>query len=280
MNTPPLVCILGNSVPMIVQPLRKDPSEKTYVEHLRENGFSIINGSKQSVILSDLYFYLEDECTRHYPEYVIFNFGIVECTYRARPRWLQNYFSMNAWNNSIINKGYNDGIKRGIKFVGKRLFRKFIERPLFAMGVKHRWLAPGDFRFILRDVAKRIFSDTPVKKIVLIGMPPVASWVERQAPGTQQSITEYNAVSESLQKEYENILYLDPSSLAPPENMKEFTEDGIHFTAQGHRLIAQALVPLLKGERTAYTDWQKINQYEGLYAMYENRYKRTVPRPE
>ncbi len=281
MNTPsPIVCILGNSVPMLVQPLRQNSDEKTYVEHLRGNGFSVLNASKQSAMLSDLYYYLEDECIRHYPDYVVLNFGIVECTYRARPRWLQDYFSMNAWNNSVINKGYNGGIKRGIKFIGKRLFRKIIERPLFAVGIKRRWLGPAHFKFILRDVVKRIFSDSPAKKIILVGMPPIAPWIERQAPGTQQSIAEYNSIFRSVKEEYENILYLDPSTLAPPERMKELTEDGIHYTAKGHVLVAQALMPLLKGERTAYTGWQKINQYEGLYAMYENRYKRTVPRPE
>lgn len=280
MSSNPIVCVLGNSVPLLIQPFRRNASEKTYVEHLRESGFSVINGSKQSAILSDLYFYLEDECTRHFPDYVVFHFGIVECTYRARPRWLQDYFSMNAWNNSVINKGYNSGIKRGIKFVGKRVYRKLIERPLFAMGIKRRWLNPKEFQFVLRDVVKRVFSDTPAKKLILVGMPPVSPWVERQAPGTQASITEYNEIFRSLSKEYENIVFFDPTTLAAPEQMKELTEDGIHYTAEGHAALARALEPLLKGERIAYTDWQTINQYKGLYTMYENWYKRKTPRPE
>ena len=83
-------------------PDRISENEKTYVEWLERYG-TVINASKQAVMLKDVYRYLEDEVIRHFPDYVIINMGIVEATYRARPRFLQNYLSENAWNNNIIN---------------------------------------------------------------------------------------------------------------------------------------------------------------------------------
>lgn len=272
----PIVSILGNSVPLLIQPFRKSSEEKTYAEHLRDAGFSVLSGTKQSAILSDIYTYLEDECIRHFPDYVIMHFGIVECTYRARPRWLQNFFSMNAWNNFIINKGYNGPYTRGMKFVAKKVYKIVIERPAFRLGLKWRWMRQGDFRFILRDVSKRLFQDTSVKKIIFMKMLPVAPWVERQAPGTQKSIISYNAILESVSQEYRNILCYDPAVLAPDES-QSISLDGIHFTAKGHERLAQELTQLLQGERDDYTGWQKINQYEHLYRLYENWNQRKKP---
>ena len=121
MNHPPVISILGNSVPLLIHPFRKNAEEKTYTEILYDNGLHIVNGAKQSAMVTDVYTYLEDECIRHFPDFVILHFGIVEATFRARPRWLQNVFSMNAWNNSVIKKKYNSAVTRGVKYVGKNL---------------------------------------------------------------------------------------------------------------------------------------------------------------
>jgi hypothetical protein len=274
----PIVSILGNSVPLLIQPFRQGAHDKTYIEHLRDDNFTILNASKQSVILSDYYYFLEDECIRYFPDYVIIHTGIVECTYRARPRWLQNVFSMNAWNNSVIGKKYNGPVKRGIKYIVKKIYRKSVERPLYMLGIKGRWLGPKDFRFIIKDISKRIFSDTPVKKIILIGMLPISSVIERQAPGTQKSIIEYNQILKSLSEEYPNIIYFDPQSVTSADSQSEVSSDGIHLTSLGHKLLAEKLKELLHGERVEYTEWQRINQYENLYKIYENSNKRKASR--
>lgn len=271
---PHIVCILGNSVPLLIQPFRRNENEKTYSEHLRDRGFLVLNSAKQSVILSDLYHYLEDECIRHFPDYVIIDFGIVECTYRARTRWIQNFFSMNAWNNSIIRKGYNGPLHRGVKFAAKKIYKTLIERPFYALGMKRRWLNPRHFRFILRDIVKRVFSDTPVRKVIIMGMLKPSDWVERHAPGTRKSVAEYNAIMKSLAHEYPNIVFIDVQALFPPEMTPLMTQDGIHYSAEGHRLVSEKLLTLLQGSRVDYTGWQKINQYDRLYRLYENWFKR------
>jgi len=279
MSHVPVVSILGNSVPLLIQPFRQHPEEQTYAEILRDRGLQIVNGTKQSAMVTDVYGYLEDECIRHFPDFVILHFGIVEATYRARPRWLQNVFSMNAWNNSVINKGYNGPVTRGIKYVGKKIYRHTVERIIFTFSLQRRWVSPRRYRFVLRDICKRIFSDTPAKRILLIGLPQVADWVEREAPGTKRSVEECNAVMKALPTEYANIFFVD---LAAMQNQTPtaFSPDGIHLNAVGHRLLAEKLLELLSSERQDYTGWQRINQYDTLYRYYERWYKRPSSRSE
>jgi lysophospholipase L1-like esterase len=269
MNSP-IISVVGNSVPLLIQPFRANPTEKTYLEHLRDRGFTMVNAAKQSAVITDVYQYLEDECIRHFPDYVILHFGIVDSTYRARSRWLQNYFSMNAWNNSIIRRGYNGPITRGIKFILKKLYSRIIERFLFFIRLKFRWVRPRDYQFVLRDICKRIFSDTPTKKIIIIGMAQVPAWVEKKAPGTQDSIKTYNTIMHDLSSEYTNIQYVDPESLGG--NL--LSPDGIHFNAHGHKILAEHIFTLCQGEREQYTEWTKMNQYKELYNIYEHWFKR------
>lgn len=278
MNRQPIVSILGNSVPLLIQPWRTRPTERAYPEHLRDRGFDVLNGTKQSAIISDLYLYLEDECIRQAPDFVVMHFGIVECTYRTRPRWLQNVWSMNAWNNSIIRRGYNGPLTRGLKYLTKKIATRTIERWLFALGIKWRWLGPKDFRFILRDVTKRIFQDTPAKKIVLIGMLPVADWIEQKAPGTQASITQYNAIMADLAEECPDVRFLQPAEATGGRPLTDLSSDGIHFTAEGHRRLAETIIGQLNGERTTFTGWLAINQYDRLYGIYARWFKRQAPR--
>lgn len=260
-NRPATVCILGNSVSMLVQPFRSSAEDRTYGEHLRERGFTVVNRSKQAVVLTDVYRYFEDEVTREFPDYVILNFGIVDCTVRVRRRWLQNAFAMNAWNNSVINRVYNGPLHRGFLHFAKRFYAKTFEPALYALGLGRRWVSPGTFRFVLKDLVKRLFADTPAKRIILVGMLTPSHWLEREAPGTTASAAEYNTIMADLAAEYPALAYLDTEVAVAVPARSTVTWDGIHLTGLGHRMLADALEKLLTGERPDYTGWSRINQY-------------------
>jgi hypothetical protein len=278
MNRPSVVSILGNSVALLVQPLRESAEDRTYPEHLRDHGFTVVNASKQSAMLPHLYRYLEDECIRHAPDFVVVNFGIVECTSRVRSFAIQRYFSMNAWNNSVIDRGYVGPVGRGVAYMAKKFYSNLIERALFSLGWKRRWVSPNDFRFVLRDVLKRLFADTPVRRIVILGMLRPDDWLEREAPGTRASVEEYNGIMRSVAAEYVNLIYVDPEAVLTGTARKQWTPDGMHFTGEGHRRIAEALSSHFTGEREDYTGWTKINQYGALHGVYARWNKRATPR--
>jgi len=251
------VCIVGNSVSILIHPPRVAPHEKTYCEILRDRGFTVIHAGKQAVVAADLYRYLEDEVVRHFPDHVILHFGIVECTCRARPRWLQNFFSLNDWTNSIVGGALNSERTRFAKIVLRKIYRRLIERPLYAAGVSWRWLSPDDFRRVYLDVIQRLFRETAVKKIQLVGITPVTDELERRVPGTRASTKMYNAVMVEISRTVPDVLYVDVDT---PE-FAPLSMDGIHLTAEGHELLARRIEANLTGERTAYAAWGQIKAF-------------------
>lgn len=239
------IAILGNSVSMLVIPQRVGAHEKTYIEHLGEAGFSVINASKQSVMLSDTYRYLEDEIIRHYPDYVVINMGIVEATYRARPRFLQNYFNENAWKNSIINIDYCSVTQRAARRVIKFIYRH-LERAMYALHLKWRWMPPGKYRHALRDILIAILRDTGTKKVFILGMLPIAPSLERKIPGTNNSIIQYNKIMQDISGLFKTVSYVDLEAILYAKESFAVSNDSIHFNAQGHRMIAEKLAALIK----------------------------------
>ena len=245
---PKSICIVGNSVSLLVRPPRSGPHEKTYAEILRDRGFSIVHSGKQAVLAADLYHYLEDEVVRHFPDYVVIHFGIVDCTSRARPRWLQHFFNLNDWSNSVVGSAFISQGGRILRIVLRRIYRSLIERTLYALGLSWRWLSVEDFKLIYLDVIQRLFLDTPVKKVLLVGITPVSDELERRVAGTRANAKIYNTVMRSISLTTPDTQYID----ADTQEFANLTVDGIHLTARGHELLARHIEASLLGERVDY----------------------------
>lgn len=237
------ICIIGNSVSMIMTPDRTNANEKTYAEWLERLGV-VINASKQAVMLEDVYRYLEDEVVRYFPDYIIINMGIVEATYRARPRFLQNYFSENAWNNNIINIGYVSVFGRGIRRIAKFSYR-YLEKLLYLFGAKWRWMGPRAFRHSLLDILRRLSKHTPVKKIFVFGMLPIKPGFEKIAPGTAKSVTQYNSIIREVVQQIDKANYVDMEQVFA-NKIDMASTDSIHFTALGHEKIAEHIITAIQ----------------------------------
>lgn len=242
------IAILGNSVPLLVFPRRCSLNDKTYAELLEENGCKIINASKQAVTLADVYRYLEDEVIRYFPDYLIIHLGIVEATFRARPRFLQNYFNENAWKNNIINISYCSTYKRAIQRVIKSIY-KLLEKILYSLRIKWRYLSPGKFSHALKDLLICLEAHTPVKKIIIVGMLPGNTILEKLAPGTGQSIEEFNAIMRNISFGFHNTHYLNVEEILSGHALQEISPDSIHFNALGHKLLAKHILSIITDQK-------------------------------
>lgn len=238
--------ILGNSVSLLVLPHRKAIDDKTYAEHLEDQGYSIINASKQSVMLYDVYRYLEDELIRYFPDYIVINMGIVEATLRARPRFLQNFFSENAWRNNIINISFLTMLQRGFRRVSK-VFYRFVERILYALHIKWRWMSPRKFKFAIYDVLKILSTYTPAKKIIVLGMLPVSSELDRVSPGTKDSVVQYNNFMREESSRFERAIFVGMDDIFSSDEIKNATEDSIHLSALGHKRVSEHISNMIEG---------------------------------
>ena len=242
------ICVLGNSVAMLVVPDRKNTSEKTYFELLEENGYRTINASKQAVILSDVFKYLEDEVIRKFPDFVIINFGIVEATYRTKNRCLHNYFSGNAWNNNIINTGYCSFSARVFRKAIKILYKPF-SRILFSLHIKWRFMSPSRYKHALTIILTKLLAYTPVKRIIILGMLPVNDKLEKVTSGTSKSVVEYNELMKDICDIHDKVSYLDMNKLfKTSDDIGLATMDSIHLTAYGHKKVFDKINQIIAGE--------------------------------
>jgi hypothetical protein len=269
------ICVLGNSGSLLVMPHRDSDSDRTYPEYLAEKGFDVLNSSLQSAMISDMYRYLEDECVRKNPDHVVLNFGIVECTYRVRSRRLQSFFAANAWKNVLVGNGFNPPGVRIFKEVSKRLYRSLVEKPLFALGLKRRWLKPAMFRFILVDLIKNLLKDTNVRTIFFVGMPRAHPWLEREAPGTAESVQEYNAILKEVSNCDGNVVFLDPEAVMVRDSSERCSPDGIHFTSAGHLALAAAIEARRNSVRVGRFDaWKELSPYKsGALKLYQKWFR-------
>ncbi len=243
MNSAPKVCVFGNSVPLLVLPERKDSSERTYGELLELDGLRVFSASKQAVTLGDSFRYLEDEVVRHFPDYVVVNFGIVEACYRTKPRFLQEYFSGNAWNNGIVDVPHCSYLSRGVRKV-LRLAYKPVSAALFALRVKWRYMSPADYADALDFVLARLRAYTPVKAIIVLGMLPVGDGLEKIAPGTRDSVAEYDEIMRAACGRVPGAVFVGMRELFASD-MDKATIDSIHYTAYGHRRVREAVGSLI-----------------------------------
>lgn len=253
------ICILGNSVPLVVAPARSSREEGTYAEILLTQGHEVHNAARQSMLITDLYRCLEEDCISRAPQIVVLNFGIVEATMRVRSRRLQNGLTANAWKNVISGTPCMGPYHRAFAHAVRRVVR-LVERPAFALHLAHPWVRPGLFEFALKDIAKSVFKDTPTEQVILIGMPRSPSWLEREAPGTSRMVDALNAIMIRVAGSCADTQYIDPNGIPGPQGAYS---DGIHFTASGHRWIAEQLMAMMDRRRSDFGQWKAINPYAG-----------------
>lgn len=245
----PKICVFGNSVPLLLIPGRKGPEEATYGELLERDGFAVVNASKQAVTVGDTCRYLENEVIRHFPDFIILNFGIVEAAYRTKPRWLQNFISGNAWNNDIVDIAHCGYESRGVRKV-VRLACRPLSRAMFSVGLKWRYMSPGHFEDALGFVMNRLKAYTPVRSQVVLGMLPVNDGLERVAPGTRRSVEEFNAIMRRVAAAIGGSVFVDMNELFS-STLSDATTDSIHYTAYGHRTVFEAVKRLIEDRVTA-----------------------------
>jgi hypothetical protein len=253
------VCILGNSVPLVVAPSRKRRDDLTYSEILRSRGHAVDNAARQSMMITDLYRSLEEDCLARGPGMVVMHFGIVEATMRVRSRHLQNHLTANAWKNVISGTHILGPYSRALAHAVRRVVRAF-ERPVFVLGFARPWVTPRMFEFALLDVVKSVFKDTAAEQVVLIGMPKCPEWLEREAPGTSRMVETLNGIMARAAETCGDVHFLDVQRAPGGEGA---TADGIHFTAAGHLWIAEQLHSLAGHHRQDFELWKGINQYAG-----------------
>jgi len=238
----PTLCILGNSVGLKIRPPRGADGQGTYGEHLRRLGWDVCNFSRAGVEIGDAFAWYDDEVLGRFPQAVVFNFGVVEVSRRRIPRLL--------WYRSTAHNMFLNRIA-GRPHPGSRLAARVRRWPWVALAriveglaglvrISWSWTSPERLAAIQVEMLELLFKETSATAVVL-GLNPCSDRVEGRLPGTRRSIVEANRRLREAVARFPRAAFLDPAEHAGEMGLDRFVPDGVHFSAEGHRIIAGAL---------------------------------------
>jgi hypothetical protein len=197
-------------------------------------------------MLNEAFGLLEEDVITFFPNLVIMHFGIVEVSARRTIRPVNNKTIVNYYTNRYFYRPFTFPQSPYSFFVFlSRAVNSLVRRFASIFGLKWQWLSTKRFLMVMRSMLETIIKETNAH-IIVIGVSPCSERVESILDGTRENIGKMNKGMEDLCKELgDRIHYLDPSDFMMDRCIEELVPDGIHFSAEGHRLLADKLLQLM-----------------------------------
>ena len=233
------ITIVGNSVAMRIRPPKEIPDnlnygqilEKKLSETFPSTIVHVENLSLHRALVQDVLDSI-DTYLQSYPNYFIINLGIVDACCREIPLWYSNLINKNKhtlFSRSFLCPLYYNFIKKNRKlFVKLRGFRA--------------WENSRGFKTKYKKLLDSIIKETN-SKIITLSINPTTNRVELELPGSTKNITAYNNIIKEL------TIARNQKFLAFDNFITEkYCPDGIHFSLEGHELVAVMLYKYLSQE--------------------------------
>lgn len=230
--------ILGGSVSLIMRPPRQHREQGTYPELVEQRLWAagrpvlVINEATRAGIVSEAILNIHKMVTRHAPDIVVLHYGINEVVPRLWPRWLHLFLNeprpLLAGFPAVLLGNFNRAING---LVAPMAIKLLSLRP---------WYSPQRFCSEMTLLLKMIEKET-VALIYVVNIAPTTGRIEHRLPGASMKIHEYNEVlATTATKSHAHLI--DLYSRLAGEDMENVVADGIHLTANGHKILAEMLV--------------------------------------
>jgi len=223
------ITIIGNSVSLRVRPPQKHPNNKNYSTLLqelfleKEKDILIINKAIGATTVYNIVTKL-DEYINTFPEYFIINLGVVDASSREIPLWFFRLANSNR-----------DGF---IYLISRMLYRIVLIkiRPLLVrLRFKKSWVSEKKFKKNFKFLIESLLKETNAK-IIIIPINKANSRIKKELPGSDKKYERYNKIMQDIA--FENACaFINLSEL----NDKEHFPDGIHFSLEGHKILAKKI---------------------------------------
>jgi lysophospholipase L1-like esterase len=232
------ISIIGNSVGLRIRPPGKYPYNKNYgviLEELLQDKYpnKVVLVRNLCVGRATIWDILQKrtEILNEFPSYYIVNFGVSDASTREIPLWYSNIINSNkeTWVKKICLIFY--------EFVLKK-FRPFLVR----LRGKKTWTSKKKFEkyfYYLLDFLEKGTNS----KLIVISINNASERIEEQIPGSAKKYTEYNDIIKKVTKKF-NAQYIDTTDLMSEVH----TPDGIHFSLEGHQVIAERVYGAIVSE--------------------------------
>ena len=241
------ICILGNSVGFRIRPARNNIQETTYSEIIESHGHNVRNVSKSAIMINEAFAYLEEDVITFFPDAVILHYGIVEVSCRRTFRWTNNKAIVNYYTNRLFARSFTfSSIQRSIYNFFLRAFNWSTRNLSTLFSLQWQWLPTPRFLTVLKSMLQLITKETNAV-IVVIGVTPSFNRAENLMKESHKNILEMNSGMKAICEQFPcRVKYLDPDSFVRDSNIDDLVPDGIHFSAEGHRQLAEKLMSLIE----------------------------------
>ena len=224
------ISIIGNSVSLRVRPPQKSPNNKNYTafiqEYFDENNSDILIDNK-AIGATTVYNVIckIDEYVNAFPDYFIINLGVVDASTREIPLWFFRLANSN---------------KDGFVFLASRIFyRVFLMKfraILVRLRLKRSWVSEKKYKKYFKFLIEYLLKETNAK-IIVIPINKANTRIKKELPGSDKKYEKYNKIMFDIATK-NNCSFIDISDL----NDKEHFPDGIHFSADGHKIVAERII--------------------------------------
>lgn len=241
---------MASSVGYYVRPPERNGSARPYPEaladHLRQSGVEaeVVNHSGWFRMVHESSRKIQEMVVPSAPDVVVLNFGILEAESTLLPTWLVR--SVYQWNPST-NRLWS-AVRRWMLLPVHRFHVRLAPRIMRRLRSWHR-LSPRRFEAELRSTVQWLRKERNALVLVL-NINPVGDNVESTLPGTRRSVEQYNSIIERVVRtDADDLTRLVDVHVVVEEGNGEglLVADGIHYTAEGHRVVAGLLASEILG---------------------------------
>lgn len=237
------IVVVGPSVGYFVRPPRSHPDEGNYAEllerRLRSEGVAaeVVNSSGWFLLVHEAFRDLETLVLRHAPDVVITNFGMGECQPKIIPtrllRWLYTFKRPSHAPSRLLQRLLLDPLTGLYVTQSPRVIRALPAAP-------YR-LSPKRFGYEMRRLVRVVRKERQAL-VLMINANPAGPNLERTLPGTDERSQRFNAILDRVAERHgPDTRVIDARTIVLDAGVEKALPDGIHFSAEGHRLIADAL---------------------------------------
>jgi lysophospholipase L1-like esterase len=249
------VVVTGSSIALYTRPYRRGPEEGTYGQELErqllQHGIpaQMTNQAGWLLTVNEIYREVAQRVISHNPDVVVLNVGWVECQPRLTPlgvlRWQE------SWHPSLhpVAKAARSKVEPALRAFHRRVEPRLLERLPWSM---HR-MGPERFEVELRRLVTLIRREQQCLVLVL-NINPTNARVAAALPGIHDHAARFSAIVDRVASgDDPGVRLVDSRSFVTRYGADAVLPDGIHFNAEGHRLLGGILFDEVQAWRCEMT---------------------------
>ncbi|MBU1668528.1 SGNH/GDSL hydrolase family protein [bacterium] len=229
--------IIGDSTVQWMRPYRGNKNDATYVELLQKENYVVDVISMPGMTSKEVLSIYWNELGAKFYDVCIVSVGINDLTPRSYPRWMWKI------NNSLLIK--ESFFSKLYSILYRAFTNKYIQKIFSKYKISKPWISLKYFQLYLSKFQELVLKESD-SKIIYLSLPNVSKRVSSLLVGIEDNIVHYKGVMSSL-VDNKRVFELNIDRLFE-DDMEKFNIEGIHYTADGHYKVYEALVNIIEKE--------------------------------